>query len=59
MWEQTTFGDYIEKFDFINQKFPNPKEMINFIFSTKTGINIVGGETLDGQKILYRIQHFS
>ena len=29
--------------------------MINFILSTKSGINIIGGETLDGQKILVLI----
>lgn len=55
MWEQTIYGEYKEKFDLLNQKYPNPKEMINFILSTKTGINIVGGETLDGQKILVLI----
>jgi len=55
LWEQTEFGRYKEKFDLINQKYPNPKEMINFILSTKTGINIVGGETADGQKILVLI----
>lgn len=55
MWEQTIYGEYKEKFDLLNQKYPNPKEMINFILSTKTGINIVGGETLDGLKILVLI----
>ncbi|MCK5159339.1 MAG: hypothetical protein KAR08_09295, partial [Candidatus Heimdallarchaeota archaeon] len=55
MWEQTIYGEYNEKFDLLNQKYPNPKEMINFILSTKTGINIVGGETSDGQKILVLI----
>ncbi len=55
MWEQTIYGEYKEKFDLLNQKYLNPKEMINFILSTKTGINIVGGETLDGQKILVLI----
>ncbi|MCE7744422.1 MAG: hypothetical protein GPJ52_04735 [Candidatus Heimdallarchaeota archaeon] len=55
MWEQTIYGEYKEKFDLLDQKYPNPKEMINFILSTKTGINIVGGETLDGQKILVLI----
>ncbi len=55
LWEQTEFGQYKEKYDLIDQKYPTPKEMINFILSTKTGINIVGGETTDGQKILVLI----
>ncbi|NHJ31969.1 MAG: hypothetical protein FK732_03815 [Asgard group archaeon] len=55
MWEQTIYGEYNEKFDLIDQKYPNPKEMINFIISTKTGVTVVGGETLDGQKILVLI----
>ena len=55
MWEQTAYGQYKEKFDLINQKYPNPKEMINFILSTKTGITIVGGEVADGQKLLVLI----
>jgi hypothetical protein len=55
IWEQTTYGEYKEKFDLVDQKYPNPREMINFILSTKTGITIVGGETTDGQKILVLI----
>ncbi|HUU76727.1 MAG TPA: hypothetical protein VMX55_00175 [candidate division Zixibacteria bacterium] len=51
-WEGTIFGDFKNKYDLIEQKYSNPKEMINFILSTKTGVFIIGAETASGQKIV-------
>ncbi|MHA1221592.1 MAG: hypothetical protein ACTSQB_07650, partial [Candidatus Heimdallarchaeota archaeon] len=41
-WELTVFGKYKKKYDLIGQTYSSPKEMINFIMATKTGINIIG-----------------
>ena len=55
MWERTISGTIKQKFDLNEQKFPNPKEMINFILSTKTGIIIIAAETASGEKLLILI----
>lgn len=52
MWELTIFGDYKPKYDLIGQNYPNPKGLVNFLLSTKTGINIIAGELSSGQKIM-------
>ncbi|MBN1329279.1 MAG: hypothetical protein JXA54_07375 [Candidatus Heimdallarchaeota archaeon] len=52
MWELTIFDHYQKKYDLIGQKYPSPKDMINFLMSTKTGINIIGAETTLGQKVM-------
>ena len=52
LWEGTVFGNFKKKFDLIDQKYSNPKEMINFILSTKTGVSIIGAEIASGQKII-------
>ncbi|MFW9922312.1 MAG: hypothetical protein ACFFDW_03380 [Candidatus Thorarchaeota archaeon] len=55
LWEGTIFGPYVKKYDLVDQKFPNPKNMINFILSTKTGISIVGAETSSSEKMIILI----
>lgn len=55
MWERTISGTIKQKFDLNDQKFPNTKDMINFILSTKTGIIIIGAETASGEKLLILI----
>lgn len=55
LWEGTIFGSYVRKYDLVDQKFPNPKNMINFILSTKTGVSIVGAETTNGEKMVILI----
>ena len=55
LWEGTVFGDFKKKYDLLEQKYSNPKEMINFILSTKTGVNIIGAETASGQKFIVLI----
>lgn len=52
MWEWTNFGTIKKKYDLIDQKYSNPKEMINFILSTKTGVTLVGAETTSGEKLV-------
>jgi hypothetical protein len=52
MWELDIFGNYKPRYDLIGQSYPNPKNMINFLLSTKTGINIIGAETNAGKKII-------
>lgn len=52
MWELTIFGEYKPKYDLIGQTYPNPKGLINFLLSTKTGINIIAGELTSGQKLM-------
>jgi hypothetical protein len=52
MWELTIFGDYKPKYDLIGQSYPNPKGLVNFLLSTKTGINIIGAELASGQKLM-------
>ncbi|NHJ46503.1 MAG: hypothetical protein FK733_01830 [Asgard group archaeon] len=52
MWELTIFGKYKQRFDLIGQSYPNPKGLINFLLSTKTGIHIIGAETSSGKAVL-------
>jgi len=51
-WEGTLFGSFEEKYDLLEQKYPNIKELINFILTTKTGMNVIGIETAGGKKIM-------
>lgn len=55
LWEGSIFGPFIRKYDLVNQTYTNPKEMINFILSTKTGVLVVGAEATNGKKMLVLI----
>ncbi len=52
VWEWANLGIIKKKYDLIDQKYSSPKEMINFILSTKTGVTVVGAEAASGEKIL-------
>ena len=52
MWERTIYGTLKQKFDLNDQKYSNPKEMINFILSTRTGITVIGADVASGEKLL-------
>ena len=52
LWEGTVYGKYKQRFDIIGQTFTNPKELINYLQSTKTGIWVAGAEIASGQKII-------
>ena len=51
-WEMNIVSQLKKKFELIDQKFLNLKEMVNFILSTKTGISIIGAEMANKQKLL-------
>ncbi|MHA1155815.1 MAG: hypothetical protein ACTSQK_06860, partial [Candidatus Heimdallarchaeota archaeon] len=52
VWEWANLGIIKKKYDLIDQKYSSPKEMINFILSTKTGVTVVAAEAASGEKIL-------
>ncbi len=52
MWESTIFGDFENKYDLLDQKYPNPTELINYIQATRTGVTILAVEALTGEKFL-------
>ncbi|MHA1504200.1 MAG: hypothetical protein ACTSPT_03305 [Candidatus Heimdallarchaeota archaeon] len=52
MWESTIFGDFESKYDLLDQKYPNPTELINYIQATRTGVTVLAVEALTGEKFL-------
>lgn len=52
LWELNPFGQYVKKYDLVDQKYSNPQDLVNYILATKTGIWIIAAEDTSNKQFV-------
>jgi hypothetical protein len=55
MWKKNIHDEYIAQYDLLEQSYETVKEMVNYIFSIKTGVIVLGGQLKNGKKVLIQL----